>query len=85
MLIYFYYYVKNSLLCDTKKLISLFVYDKFFIFNFYIANWEHVDLLRSGPRNKKVLIRLLLTCLMLRAALEKRCFYSLGLMFVKHL
>ena len=25
----------------------------FYIFSFYIAHWQHVDLLRSGPRNKE--------------------------------
>ena len=25
----------------------------FFTFNFYIAHWQHVDLLCSGPRNKE--------------------------------
>ena len=34
---------------------------------------------------KKLLIHLLLICLMLRIAPEKRCFYYLGLMFVKHI
>ena len=24
-----------------------------FIFNFYIAHWQYVDLLCSGPRNKE--------------------------------
>ena len=40
--------------CDTKKLISFFVYDKFFIFRFYISHSQHVDLLRSGPGNKEI-------------------------------
>ena len=34
---------------------------------------------------KKLLIHLLLICLILRIAPEKRCFYYLGLMFVKHI
>ena len=42
-----------SFLCDTKKLVSFFVHHKFFIFNFYIAHWQHVDLARSAPRNKE--------------------------------
>ena len=44
---------KISFSCNTKKLISFFVYHKFFIFRFYIAHWQHVDLLRSGPGNKE--------------------------------
>ena len=36
----------------TKKIISIFVHQKFFIFNFYIAHWQH-DALRDGPRNKE--------------------------------
>ena len=39
-----------------KKLISFFVHHKFVIFNFYIAHWQHVDLLRSDPRNKETFI-----------------------------
>ena len=41
---------KKSFSCDTKKLITFFVHRKFFVFNFYIAHWQHVDLLRSSPR-----------------------------------
>ena len=37
----------------TQKKLSLFVHHKFFIFIFHIAHWQHVDLLRSGPRNKE--------------------------------
>ena len=37
----------------TQKIFSFFVLHNFFIFNFYIAHWQHVDLLRSGPRNKE--------------------------------
>ena len=44
---------KLSYLCDTKKLISFFVQHHFFIFNFYFIHCQHVDLLRSGPRNKE--------------------------------
>ena len=31
-----------------RKCISFFVYHKFFIFNFYITHWQHVELLRSS-------------------------------------
>ena len=41
------------ILCDTKKLISCFVYHHFFIFSFYITHFQHVDLLRNGPGNKQ--------------------------------
>ena len=67
---------KKSFLCDTKK---FFVHHKFFIFNFYIAHWQHVDLLRSGPRNKEA-FNPSFTHLsdiprqLLRAALEKKVF-----------
>ena len=37
----------------TKKLISFFVHHHFFIFSFYITYCQRVDLLRSGPGNKK--------------------------------
>ena len=69
MVIYFYIYFqiisrsnikifnhvskKNHFFCGTKKLISFFAHHKFFIFNFYTAYWQHVDLLRSGFRNKE--------------------------------
>ena len=81
---------KISFLCDTKKLISFFLHHKLFIFNFYIEHLQHVDFLRSGPRNKATSnpsfthlpdIRKQL----LRAALEKSCSCYLGLAFVKHL
>ena len=66
---------------DTKKLISLFVYHKFFIFNFYIAHWQHADLLRVVVlETKKLLIHFFVfTHLLdkgkqlLKAALQKRC------------
>ena len=45
-----------SFLCDTKKIVSFLVHDKSFIFNFYLAHWQHVDLLLSGPRNKETFI-----------------------------
>ena len=45
---------KNIIECQKKNcLITFFVYRKFFIFNFYIAYWQHVDLLHSSPRNKE--------------------------------
>ena len=37
----------------TKKLLSFFVHHNFFIFSFYIAHWQYVDLLCSGPGNKE--------------------------------
>ena len=43
---------KLSFLCDTKKIISFFLRHHFFVFSFYITHCQHVDLLRSGPRNK---------------------------------
>ena len=43
---------KLSFLSDTKKLMSFFLHHQFFIFSFYIAQIQHVDLLRSGPVNK---------------------------------
>ena len=43
---------KLSFLSDTKKLMSFFLHHHFFIFSFYIAQIQHVDLLRSGPVNK---------------------------------
>ena len=80
---------KISFSCDTKKLTSLFIYLYLFIFNFYIAHWHHVDLLCSGPRNKKTFNQsfcfthlLDIWKQLLRAVLEKN---SLGLIFVKHL
>ena len=42
-----------SFLCDTKKIFSFLVHHKSFIFNFYVAHWQYVDLLLSGPRNKE--------------------------------
>ena len=46
---------KLSFLCETKKLILFFVHHHFFIFIFYIAHCQHVDLLRIGPGNKETL------------------------------
>ena len=37
----------------TKKLLSFFVHHNFFIFSFYTAHWQYVDLLCSGPGNKE--------------------------------
>ena len=34
---------KLSFLCDTKKLVSFFVYHNFFIFSFYITHCQHVS------------------------------------------
>ena len=80
---------KISFSCDTKKLTSLFIYLYLFIFNFYIAHWHHVDLLCSGPRNKKTFNQSFCFTHLLdrwkqlrRAVLEKN---YLGLIFVKHL
>ena len=68
---------KNYFDVTQKKLTSFFVHHNFFIFNFYIAHWRHADLPRRGlsPDTRKQL---------LRAAVEKKCFYYLGLIFVKH-
>ena len=66
---------------QKKKKKSWFcVHHKFFTFNFYVAHWQHVDLLRSHPRNKEHLFHLFvfthlldLRGQLLRAAPEKRC------------
>ena len=44
---------KNNHLYVTQKINSVFLHHKIFIFSFYIAHWQHVDLLLSGPRNKE--------------------------------
>ena len=101
MVIYFYCHVatKNIITCQKnvkfdfhvtqKKLTSLFIYLYLFIFNFYVAHWHHVDLLCSGPRNKKTFNQSFCFTHLLdrwkqlrRAVLEKN---YLGLIFVKHL
>ena len=55
MVIYFYCHVatkiqsrvkKVSFLCDTNKIISFFAYIQ-------ITQWQHVDLLRIGPRKRE--------------------------------
>ena len=57
--VYFYCHIATcqkiniSFLCDTKKLITSFTNQNFFIFIFYIAHWKHVDLFRSGLGNKE--------------------------------
>ena len=91
MVIYFYCHIATKILSDLKKKIffqvmqkkkkSWFcVHHKFFTFNFYVAHWQHVDLLRSHPRNKEHLFHLFvfthlldLRGQLLRAAPEKRC------------
>ena len=71
-----------------KKLISVFVYHKFFIFNIYIAHWQHVDLLNSSFRKKETFNPSFtlpdIRKQSLRAALEKKSSYYPGLIFVKH-
>ena len=62
---------KLSFLCDTKKLISLFLHHHFVIFSFYITHCQHVDLLCSGPGNKETFNHLLLTCLIYTEAVTK--------------
>ena len=44
---------KISSWCDTKKLISFSVHHNFFMFNFYITQCQHVDLLCRGPGNRE--------------------------------
>ena len=44
---------KNHFYVTQNKLTLIFVDHKLFMFNFYIVHWQHADLLRSGPRNKK--------------------------------
>ena len=39
-------------LCD-KKINVFFCVSQISYIQFYIAHWQHVDLLRSGPRNKE--------------------------------
>ena len=82
---------KISFSCNTKKLISFFVYHKFFIFRFYIAHWQHVDLLRSGPGNKETFnpsfthLSDIPKQLLSNSFSRKKVSYYLGLMFVKRL
>ena len=65
---------KLSFLCDTKKLISIFLYHHFFLFSFYITHCQHVDLLRSSPGNKETFNHLLLTCLIYTEQLPSKSF-----------
>ena len=44
---------KISSWCDTKKLIWFSVHHNFFMFNFYITQCQHVDLLCRGPGNRE--------------------------------
>ena len=44
---------KNSFLCDIKTNFVFCASQIFYIFSFYSAYWQHVDLLRSGLRNKE--------------------------------
>lgn len=59
---------KFSFLRDTKKIISLFVHHKVFVYNFHIAHCQRVDPLRSGPRNKEIFNSILLTCQIYRSS-----------------
>ena len=42
-----------SFLCDIKTNFVSLASQIFYIFSFYSAYWQHVDLLRSGLRNKE--------------------------------
>ena len=78
---------KKYIFFVTQKTNFVFCVSKFFILNFCIRLWQHVDLLPSGPWSKETFCPSFshLTDIqqqLLRATLEKRCS---GLINVKHL
>ena len=83
--------IKLSFLCNTKELISFFVHHNFFIFSFYLTHCEHVDLLRSGPRNKESFnpsfthLSDIPKHLLSKRCSRKKVSYYLGLIFAKRL
>ena len=83
--------IKLSFLCNSKELISFFVHHNFFIFSFYLTHCQHVDLLRSGPRNKESFnpsfthLSDIPKHLLSKRCSRKKVSYYLGLIFAKRL
>ena len=78
---------KKNIFFVTQKTNFVFCVSKFFILNFCIRLWQHVDLLPSGPWSKETFCPSFshlpdIQQQLLRATLEKRCS---GLINVKHL
>ena len=75
----------------SNKIMEFHFYSIFYFYTIYlnsIFTLHIADLLRSDPRNKKTFspfFRVYSPAWCIEAAVQKRCAYYLGLVFVKHL